>query len=100
MMVLPPALWAECEFRDCAYAGYAILRSAYLQAQFVYNRDHGLMHENRSIVEEERELAHLMYQIMQRNNSIGYEAANHYYYNRAMLIEKVLNCDSILGKYM
>jgi hypothetical protein len=90
----------ECEFRDCAYAGYAILRSAYLQAQFVYNRDHGLMHENRSIVEEERDLAHLMYQIMQRNNSIGYEAANHYYYNRAMLIEKVLNCDSILGKYM
>ena len=89
----------ECEFKDCAYGGYALLCSAYLQSKFIYNRDNGRVDENRRIVQKERELADLMYRLMIRNNSIGYEAANHYYFNRAMLIEKVLNCDYLLEKY-
>ena len=30
---------------------------------------------------------------------VGFEAANHYYFNSQMLLEKVINCDSLLEIY-
>lgn len=44
-------------------------------------------------VTEEKELALLMYDLMQKSSLIGYEAANHYYFNKGMLAEKVINCE-------
>ena len=41
---------------------------------------------------EEKELALLMYNLMQKNSCFGFEAANHYYFNKGMLIEKMLSC--------
>ena len=32
------------------------------------------------------------YEVMLRNACMGYEAANHYYYNRTALMEKIINC--------
>lgn len=34
----------------------------------------------------------MLYAIMQKCPAIGYEAANHYYYTQAMMLEKILNC--------
>jgi protein subunit release factor A len=42
--------------------------------------------------EKEKELALLMYDLMQKNSCFGFEAANHYYFNKGMLIEKMLSC--------
>ena len=39
-----------------------------------------------------------MYRLMTKNNLIGYEAANHYYFNKSMLAEKVLNCQYIIDE--
>ena len=38
-----------------------------------------------------------MYNLMQNNSAIGYEAANHYYFNKGMLAEKVINCEYLKG---
>ena len=50
-----------------------------------------------SIVEEEKKLAKIAYEIMVRDNTVGYEPANHYYFNKGLIIEKYLNCDYIIA---
>ena len=40
----------------------------------------------------EAENARLMYGLMQESALFGYEAANHYYFNQGMLMEKVVSC--------
>ena len=50
----------------------------------------------RAAAAEERELALLMYDLMQKSALFGYEAANHYYFNKGMMAEKVLNCEQLL----
>ena len=47
------------------------------------------------ILSSEKECALDLYKIMLRNPCIGYEAANHYFYNRTQLLEKILNCANI-----
>lgn len=37
--------------------------------------------------------------LMNKNPSIGFEAANHYYFSRFGICEKVVNCDYLLEKY-
>lgn len=83
----------NCDFKDAAYAAYALFRSSYLQIMFNLNREGGNISLLLDIVREEKSVATLMYEIMLRNNQIGYEAANHYYFNKGMLAEKVLNCE-------
>ena len=85
----------SCAFKDAAIAGYALFRSSYLQVVFNLNRDGGDTSLLLDVIKEERSLSTLMYEIMLRNNQIGYEAANHYYFNKGMLAEKVLNCDCL-----
>ncbi len=85
----------SCAFKDAALAGYAIFRSSYLQIMFNMNREGDDTALLLDVIEEERSLATLMYEIMSRNNQIGYEAANHYFFNKGMLAEKVLNCDCL-----
>ncbi len=88
----------DCDFKQMAMAGYAIFRSCYLQCKFIMERNGEHRELLRSIVKEEREMAMLLYGLMQQNALLGYEAANHYYYNKGMLVEKVLNCDQILSE--
>ena len=33
---------------------------------------------------------------MNKNAAIGYEAANHYYYSKGQLAEKIINCSYII----
>ena len=40
-----------------------------------------------------------MLALMNKNPSIGFEAANHYYFSRFGICEKIVNCDYLLRKY-
>jgi len=79
------------DFKQMAEAGYIIFRSTYLQAEFTDKRDKESKEYLLKIVNEEKELAVSMYSLMQRNSLLGFEAANHYYYTKGMMAEKLLN---------
>ncbi len=87
------------EYKQVAWGAYALFRSSYLQSAFIVARDGGETDKLAAYVAEERELALLLYNLMVKNNLFGYEAANHYYFNKLMLAEKVLNCDNLLKRY-
>ncbi|MBR5309281.1 MAG: hypothetical protein IKU43_10935 [Clostridia bacterium] len=89
----------DCEYKQMATAGYGLFRSSYLQAEFCDKRDTADKAYLALLVLEERKLATEMYSLMTDNNLIGYEAANHYYFNKGMLLEKLVNCDYILNLY-
>lgn len=88
----------ECDFKQVAYATYAIFKSSYNQSLFVNIRETASKEELSKIVENEKEMAIMLYNVMTKNSLVGYEAANHYYYTKSMLAEKVLNCDYILSE--
>ena len=46
----------------------------------------------RKIAENEEKTARDMLSLMNRSAAIGFEAANHYYFSKGALAEKVLNC--------
>ena len=95
----------ECEFKDAALTCGALFESTYNAAQYVILRrelaaspaDEGLRGSMRALIERERELALRTYGIMTHNATIGYEAANHYYFSKGSLAEKVINCDYLLN---
>lgn len=84
----------RCEFDDFAWAAYTVFRSSYNQVRYIQLRDDPKKNRQEllSILEEEAFLAEAMADIMSRNPAVGYEAANHYYYTRGMMMEKVINC--------
>lgn len=90
----------QCEFYDMALYGYTLFKSTYNHIRFVLQRDGA---QDRAImaqvVASEKELALLAYRIMLRNSAVGYEAANHYYVTRSMLMEKVVQCDYLASMY-
>lgn len=90
----------SCEFTDMAHYGYTLFKSTLNQTKFVLLRDIGQLdsEETRSIILDEKKMAADNYRIMQRNSTIGYEAANHYYVSKTMLLEKIVQCEYLLGK--
>ena len=88
------------EFKTMAEAGYSIFRASLNLTQFIRLRDNGGSNgELRAIVLDERENAVNMLALMNKNPAIGFEAANHYYFSRFGLMEKIVNCDHLLEKY-
>ena len=85
----------DCLFKQAAWGGYALFYSSYLQSEFIDKRQSGDKEHLINIIEEEKKTALLMYDIMQKSSLFGYEAANHYYFNKGMLAEKVLNCEQL-----
>ena len=85
------------EFVEIATAGYCIYRSCYLQTRYNLLRDEynagkkELRSEILSILDEEEELAVKMYDVAANNSTIGFEAANHYFFNKYSLAEKIVN---------
>ena len=85
------------EFCEVATAGYCIFRSSYLQTK--YNRLRDEYNEGKTekrgeilaILDEEEKLAVMLYNVSSDNSTIGYEAANHYFFNKYSLAEKVVN---------
>ena len=89
----------DCPLKDSAWGGYALFYSSYLQTEFILNRESGDKEYILWILSEERKTALELYCLMRRNNLIGYEAANHYYFNKGMLAEKVICCDYLAEQF-
>ena len=85
----------DCLYKQCAEAAFAIFDSSYQQSLFISARDKNDKAAMLSAIQAERENAMSLYRIMQNSALFGYEAANHYYYNKGMLAEKVINCAQI-----
>ena len=47
-------------------------------------------------VREEIKTAQDMLELMNKDASIGFEAANHYYFSKGQLAEKIINCRYLL----
>ena len=90
-----------CEFYDMAVYGYTLFKSSLNQISYYIERD-GKRDVNvmRRIIASEKEIALTAYRIMLRNSAVGYEAANHYYVTRSMLMEKVVQCDYLLETHV
>ncbi|MDF2685218.1 MAG: hypothetical protein K0S55_399, partial [Clostridia bacterium] len=98
------------DFIEVATAVYCIFKSTYSQTQFVILRDkekrtgnfaEDILQNKEStkmqcILKDEIDSAVTLYHTICKNSAIGYEAANHYFYNRYNLMEKVLCCMDIL----
>ena len=90
----------DTETRLLAEAGYSLFRSSLNLVKFLRLRKLSAPAETlQPIVLDERENAAQMLELMNRNPAIGFEAANHYYFSRFNLCEKVINCDYLLEKY-
>lgn len=81
-----------------ANSAYIQLRSTYLQIEFILNREY----KDKTaylikIIDEEAELTRQMLQIQSADKRIGFEASNHYYFNRNSLLEKMVNLAHIKG---
>ena len=79
-----------------AKAAYCLYAASLSQIRFIRARDRGDRETMLTCVREEAETARTMLELMNRDASIGFEAANHYYFSKGQLAEKILNCEYLL----
>lgn len=79
-----------------ARAAYCLFRASLNQIRFVRARDEKRWADAAIEAENELALAEQMLALMNRNAAIGYEAANHYYFSKGQIAEKIINCRYIL----
>ena len=73
-------------------------RSMYNQCRFVIRRDEeGVV--DTALAAEEAMLAAKLLALSCEDPMIGYESANHYFYHRNHLLEKLVNCDYLMRTY-
>jgi len=89
----------ESETALMAHAADCIFRSCLYQIRFIRARDEGRLADAADIAEKELAVAEKMLSLMNKNAALGYEAANHYYYSKGQLAEKILNCHYIMEKF-
>ena len=89
----------ESETALMAHAAECIFRSCLHQIRFIRARDEGRLADAADIAEKELAVAEKMLSLMNKNAALGYEAANHYYYSKGQLVEKILNCHYIMEKF-
>lgn len=83
-----------------AKAAYSLFRASLNLTKFIRLRDNGgTKAELYAIVLDERENAKEMLRLMNDDPAIGFEAANHYYFSRFGLCEKIINCEYLLQTY-
>ena len=87
------ALGAELRIAQACLAHW---RSAANQAEFVKHRGQDPI-RCRELLESEIVLAKEMFDIVDTDSRIGFEATNHYFYTRLDFVEKVLNCTHLLS---
>jgi len=86
------------ELKDMAEAVYIQLRSSENQIKFVRARNRGDVDAMVDIAKAEIPLAIKLWSLMEKYPQIGFEATNHYYYTKGMLMEKVINCQYLIDK--
>ena len=85
----------DSEVAIMARAAYCIFKSSYDQIRFIRARDEGRFADAKALAESEEKTARLMLRQMNKNAAIGYEAANHYYFSKGQIVEKILNCRQV-----
>ena len=87
------------ELRQISEAAYCHFRSCYLQYKFILLRENPENSEAlQQVVEEELNLAVKMFELVRTNSLIGFEPTCHYFYTQNDFMEKVLNCNYVMGK--
>ena len=79
-----------------ANAAYCLFKSSLNQIKFVRARDDGRFEDAITAAKQEIEIAQKMLSLMNMDAAIGYEAANHYYFSKGQLVEKIVNCHHIV----
>lgn len=82
-----------------ARAAYCLFKSSLNQIRFIRARDSGCYSAAVSAATDELLIAKKMLDLINKNAAIGYEAANHYYYSKGQLIEKIVNCNYIIDVF-
>ena len=85
----------ESEIAVMARATYCLFKSSLDQIRFIRARNEGRFADAIEIAKEEEKTARLMLEQMNKNAAIGYEAANHYYFSKGQIVEKILNCRQV-----
>ncbi|MBR4282849.1 MAG: hypothetical protein IKT35_03955 [Clostridia bacterium] len=86
----------EGETSVMAQGCYCIFRSCLNQIRFIRARDEGRNTDALEAAKCELEISKKMLDLMNKNAAIGYEAANHYYFSKGQLAEKIVNCHYII----
>lgn len=86
----------ECEITQMAEACYCLFKSSLDQIRFIRARDEGRAADALAAARAELATAGRMLTLMNKNAAIGYEAANHYYFSKGQLAEKILNCYHVI----
>ena len=82
-----------------AHAAYCLFKSCLNQIRFVRARDEKRISDAVCAAKEELEITRKMLSLMNKNAAIGFEAANHYYFSKGQLAEKIVNCHYIIDKF-
>ena len=87
-----------CELKLMANAAYCLFKSSLNQFRFYLAREIGDTETMIRTAQEESICARKMLELMNRNASIGFEAANHYFFSKGCLLEKIINCNEIIRR--
>lgn len=98
------------EFCDVATGTYCLFKSSYQQTAYIIRRNKfdaeqdpekrkAYKAEIIKLLNDEIDIAVELYKVMIHNSTIGYEAANHYFFNKYSIMEKILNCNYLLEKF-
>lgn len=88
----------ECETAIMARAAYCLYKSSLDQVRFYIAREKDDRKTMRGAVLSELDTANEILTLMNKNAAIGFEAANHYYFSKRMICEKIINCKYLLQK--
>ena len=89
----------ESETAIMARAAYCLFKASLNQIRFIRCRDSKKYAEAIAAARDELKTTEMMLELMNKNAAIGYEAANHYYFSKGQLVEKIINCKYIIERF-
>ena len=89
----------ESETVIMAEGAYCLFKASLNQIRFIRARDAGDNATALAAVEAELAVTKQMLELMNKNASIGFEAANHSYFSTGQLAEKIVNCKYLIEQY-
>ncbi len=87
-----------CETTVMAQAAYCLFKSSLSQIRFYRAREREDKRTMLACAQEEAQTARNMLALMNLDVSIGFEAANHYYFSKGQMAEKIINCEDVIRK--
>ena len=88
----------SCELNVMAHGAYSLYQSCLNQIRFYRARARQDKRVMLQMTKEEIVCAEKTLAMMKLNAAIGFEAANHYYFSKGQLREKILNCYDIIAR--